>query len=369
MALTPLARYALCAVASGVLLAGCNAGASQSFDGAVPVTSQRASHESQFDRMFALTNRAHKVPVRHLSRVKSWMLPDAGKQWLLYVSDGSSGTVDVYNYRVQAGKLYGQITGFSAPYGQCIDKRGNVYIADLGSAKIYEFAHGGTTAIATATDDYGFPIGCSVDPTTGNIAVSNFNGPSYGPGGVDVFSGGLSGAQTNYADSNLTLAWPGAYDPSGNLFVEGVNRSFASSFVELPAGSSSFQLLDGLSIGFPSGVQWDGSYIAATDQGYLGGYTSAINRVTVSGSAVTVVRTTVLTDNCDGSANYMDVSQPFIGGTGRKDNVVIAGNLDCLNRLSMWNYTNGGNPKRSFAPTITPSTAIGESLSPPGGGK
>src|SRR5262249_50697935 len=154
-------------------------------------------HESRFDQMFASTNRAHKVPARHLNHGKSWMLPDAGKQWLLYVSDGSSGTVDVYNYRVRAGKLYGQITGFSAPYGQCVDKSGNVYIADLGSSKIYEFAHGGTTPIATATDDYGFPIGCSVDPTTGNVAVSNFNGPSYGPGGIDIFSGGLSGTQTN----------------------------------------------------------------------------------------------------------------------------------------------------------------------------
>ena len=94
-------------------------------------------HEPHFDaRMFpALTNRLHKVPARHFNHGKSWVLP-AGKQWLLYVSDGSSGTVDIYDYRARAGKLYGQITGFSAPYGQCVDHSGNVYIADLGAAKL-----------------------------------------------------------------------------------------------------------------------------------------------------------------------------------------------------------------------------------------
>lgn len=366
MALKPLASYALGAVAASALLASCNAGASQSVDTAVPATLPQASRESQFDaKTFAMTNRAHTVPERRLSRGKSWMRPDAGKNWLLYVSDGSAGLVDVYNYRNKAGKLYGQITGFSAPYGQCIDGKGNIYITDLGSATVYEFAHGGTTPIATATDNYGSPIGCSVDPTTGNVAVSDFNGPNYGPGGIDIFSGSLSGKQTNYADTNLTLAWPGAYDPKGNLFVEGTNTSFASTFDELRAGSSKITLLSGLSIGFPAGVQWDGSYIAATDQGYQGGFTSAIIRVTVSGSSVTAVRTTRLTDNCDGTSDYMDVSQPFIGGTTPKENAVIAGNLDCASRLDVWNYSKGGNPKRSFSPDIVPGTAIGEALSPP----
>ncbi len=366
MALPPLFRYASGAIAAGVLLAGCNAGSSQSLGGAVPATSHQVLHEPQFDaRMFALTNRLHKVPARHFNHGKSWVLPDAGKQWLLYVSDGSSGTVDIYDYRARAGKLYGQITGFSAPYGQCVDHSGNVYIADLGAAKIYEFAHGGTTPIATATDSYGYPIGCSVDPTTGNVAVSDFYGPNYGPGGIDIFSGGLSGIQTNNADSNLSQAWPGGYDPNGNLYVEGTNASFASTFVELPAGSSKFRPLNGLTIGFPAAVQWDGSYIAATDQGYQGGYTTAINRVTVSGSAVTVVRTTVLTDTCDGSNNYMDASQPFIGGTTRKQNTVVAGNLDCLNEMHFWNYAKGGNPHRSLPTNITPASPIGQSVSPP----
>ncbi len=153
------------------------------------------------------------------------MRPDAGKQWLLYVSDASTGTIQIYNYRVKTGKLYGQITGFSFPYGQCLDRHGNVYIVDNETAKIYEYAHGGTTPIATANDDFGYPIGCSVDRNTGNVAVANFNGVSSGTGGVDVFAGGLNGSQSYYTDASLYHLWPGGYDPNGNLFIQGIDYS------------------------------------------------------------------------------------------------------------------------------------------------
>ena len=370
MALTPLVRYVAGAVAAGVLLAGCNAGNSQSLGGAVPAASHRISLEPRFDaHMFALTNRMHKVPVRHLNHGKSWILPDAGKQWLLYVSDGSSGTVDIYDYRAQAGKLYGQIRVFQHRTASASTGTATSTSQTSRPQKYTKFAHGGTSPIATAADDYGYPIGCSVDPTTGNVAVSDFYGPSYSPGGIDVFTGGLSGTQTNYADSNLSQAWPGGYDPNGNLYVEGTNTSLGNTFVELPAGSSKFTLLTGLTIGFPAAVQWDGSYIAATDQGYQSGFTTAINRVTVSGSTVTTVRTTLLTDSCFGSTDYMDTSQPFIGGTTRKQNAVVAGNLDCQNQLNVWNYTNGGNPKRRLPSDIVPASPIGQSISPPAGGK
>src|SRR5580704_14935990 len=169
-------RYA--AAISAALLAGCGGGAPSVSAGA---------------HALAMTNPMGLVPVQHLDRGRSWIRPDAGKQWLLYVSDASSGTIDVYNYRVKAGKLYGQITGLSFPYGQCVDRSGDVYVVDNNTSKIYEYAHGGTTPIATATDDYGSPIGCSVDSTTGNVAVGNFNGPGSGTGGIDVFAGGLNG--------------------------------------------------------------------------------------------------------------------------------------------------------------------------------
>jgi hypothetical protein len=212
------------------------------------------------------------------------------------------------------------------------------------------------------------PIGCGVDPTTGDVAVSMYEGNS-GPGGVDIFAGGLSGAQTVYTDPTLWFYWPPAYDPKGNLFVEGMNSYLHSpTLAELPAGSSTFTDLTGITIGYAAAVQWDGFYIAAVDQGYQGGITSAINRVTVSGSKVTVVRTTQLTDDCTGSNDAMGTVQPFVSGTTRKLNAVVSGNYDCQDHLGFWNYTNGGNPKRVLPPQIAPQGSIGQSVSPPVGG-
>lgn len=309
------------------------------------------------------------APVRHRNRGRSWIRPDAAKQWLIYASDASSGTIDIYNYRVKAGKLYGQITGLATPYGQCVDKAGDVYVADSTTSEIYEYAHGGTAPIATATDQYGTPLGCSVDPTTGNVAVSNFSGPSgSGTGGVDLFAGGLGGTQSYYTNANLYHVYPPGYDPQGNLFVQATEYSGAPDFAELPAGKKHFTLLTGLTIYFPGSVQWDGFYLSVVDQDYLYDGTTEIYRVTVSGSKVTVVRSTNLTDDCYPGRNWMAEVQPFVSGTTRKLNAVVAGNLNCPTRYGFWNYTNGGIPKRVIPPAIAPGVVYGQSVSPPSSG-
>jgi hypothetical protein len=191
-----------------------------------------------------------------------------------------------------------------------------------------------------------------------------------GPGNVLVFAGGLSGTQTVISGSNIGLDSfdPPAYNPTGDLFLDGDTYSAQAVFVELPVGSSTLKLLRGLAIGQAAGVQWDGSYIAAADQNYKNSGVSAIYRVTISGSGVTVVRTTVLSDTCS-SGNYVSLFQPFIGGTTRKHNTVVEGNLAIGRsfRLDFWNYADGGNPKRVTPPNIAPESPAGATLSPPAG--
>ncbi|MBV8067719.1 MAG: hypothetical protein JO113_07060 [Candidatus Eremiobacteraeota bacterium] len=321
--------------------------------------------------LFAQTNPLGITPVRHVKPGRSWIRPDAGKQWLIYANDASNGTVDIYNFRVKAGKLYGQITGLASPYGSCVDSGGNVYVVDSTTAKIYEYAHGGVSPIATASDEYGNPLGCSVDSTTGNVAVSNFSGPgSTGTGGVDVFAGGLGGSQTSYMNANLYHLYPPAYDPHGNLFVLATQYSGAIEFAELPAGQKKFTLLTGLTITFPGSVQWDGSYLAVTDQNYASSYTTMIYRVTVSGSQVSVVRQTHLTDHCyPHGYNWMVEVEPFISGTTPKQNTVVAGNLNCPTRYGFWSYSGGGNPARVIPPSIAPGVVYGQAVSPPSSGR
>jgi DNA-binding beta-propeller fold protein YncE len=88
---------------------------------------------------------------------------------------GKQGTIDLYSY--PQGILEGQITGLSGPGGDCSDKKGNVYVTDVEPSgnEIVEFAHGGTQALRTLSVPSGSnPYSCAVDPTTGDLAVTNY---------------------------------------------------------------------------------------------------------------------------------------------------------------------------------------------------
>jgi hypothetical protein len=69
----------------------------------------------------------------HAPRGGSWMLPEAKSEDLLYVSE--VGTVTVYSY--PQGKLEGKLRGFFDATGECVDAKGDVYIADNGYGKVY----------------------------------------------------------------------------------------------------------------------------------------------------------------------------------------------------------------------------------------
>ena len=88
----------------------------------------------------------------------------------MYVSN-DNGTVTVYSY--PQGKMVGTLLGFDVPMGECVDAKGDVFITVYDLDKIYEYAHGGTKAIAKLDDPGSEPNSCSVDATTGNLAVDN----------------------------------------------------------------------------------------------------------------------------------------------------------------------------------------------------
>ena len=86
------------------------------------------------------------------------MEPNAKNQDLLYVSDEQ--TCDVYVFSYREGNLVGTLTsgiGFNAPGGECVDKRGDIFITNGNATNILEFAHGGTTPIERLKDARGGP--------------------------------------------------------------------------------------------------------------------------------------------------------------------------------------------------------------------
>jgi hypothetical protein len=218
----------------------------------------------------------------HADRGGSWMIAKASKGDLLYISGdkASGGAVFVFTY--PKGALVGEIA--TTAIGLCSDKKGNVFVATLDDY-VLEYAHGGTTPIATLNDPGYYSEGCAVDPTTGNLAVTNYEGdPSGATGNVAVYRK-AKGTPQLYSDPDFYTYWLCGYDSTGNLFVDGGLGS--AWLAELPKGSSTFtNFTVNPGIESPTGVQWDGKYLAIGDDDRgLGG----IYRVSVSGSTVSIV--------------------------------------------------------------------------------
>ena len=164
---------------------------------------------------------------------RSWMAPDAKKsKSLLYVADQAANDVEVYSY--PGGKLKGTLTGFQTPSGVCSNKAGDVFILNGNGTSVEVYAHGGSSPIRTLALP-GYPeLNCSVDPTTGNLALGVLAG-SCGDC-FAVFAGG-SGTPTIYTPSGQN-GLPGCgYDNNGNLFCDAYGterlRAFRASEREL----------------------------------------------------------------------------------------------------------------------------------------
>ncbi|HEX3456358.1 MAG TPA: hypothetical protein VHR97_00240, partial [Candidatus Baltobacteraceae bacterium] len=196
-----------------------------------------------------------------------------------------------------------------------------------------EFAHGGTKRLATLKNTQARNLlGCSVDPTSGDLAVTEL-GPASG-GAVWVYAN-AKGTPKKYAPSFLNSPYFLSYDGAGNLFVDGLDNNGVFAFGELASGSSSVKSISVPNVTFPGGVQWDGANVAIGDQFYQNHHQSAIYQVTVSGSTGSVVGTTPLTGSCD-------VLQFGLSGSS-----VIAPD-DCLNNAGFYSYPAGGPPTNTL---------------------
>ncbi|MGA8100462.1 MAG: hypothetical protein WB810_17555, partial [Candidatus Cybelea sp.] len=207
----------------------------------------------------------------HAERGVSWMLPEAkNKGALLYVTGGCGGTC-VLSY--PRGKLVGQLNvGGGDNGGVCTDAHGNVYISN--STSVVEYAHGGKSPIATFDLPGNEAAGCSVDPTTGNLAV-DFAGSKDN---IAIFP--PSSNNPSLYQSNVSNGFSCAYDSDGNLFAGGLNGQ-ASGLTELPAGGSEFLPISMPNIGIPGQLQWIGNYLAYET---VGENETNLYRLAISGS-------------------------------------------------------------------------------------
>ncbi len=301
-------RYVLSSCVAVAVLAGC--GGSQppiGAPGAIPQTSMIATQAG---------------------RGKSWMLPEAKSEDLLYAAATESDVVYVFAYT--SHKLVGTLTGLKAPLGVCADQIGNVWIvnAEIGYPSVVEYAHGGTSPIATLGGMGQYPNDCAVDPTTGNLAVSGWASPPS----VAIYAD-AKGQPTVYNDNAALYFYNCTYDSSGNLYVSGAGTGPAEFLLaEMPTGSADFSRITiDKQIRWQSEIQWDGTYIAIADSGRFS-HSRRVYRVRVSDGIATVIGSFTLL-----GAAKDTLAQPWIG---RGD--IIFNHQGKKAKLSIWKYPRGG---------------------------
>jgi len=262
----------------------------------------------------------------HPVHARSWMSPQAKRKNLFYVSDLANNVVYVYTY--PQAKLQGTLTGFNAPGGECVDKSGDVFITNGRGDSVDEYAHGAKMPKASLAAP-GQTWSCSVDPTTGNLAVL-FLSPSQGEG-VTIYPHGQGSPTFFYASPNAALAYCG-FDNSGNLFLDGGTDYERVSFWEIPKGKNKFNEVSIAGEFYSAGqVQWDGKYLAIEDLAF-----DTISRVQFSGSSGSVVGVTTLGKMAFDSAyqSWIQTGTMLVPYTTQKNRTPTVG---------LWRYPAGGN--------------------------
>jgi len=291
---------------------------------------------------------------QHPDTSKSWVAPNAkSTKILLYVADQYTNDVNIYEYK--SGATVGKITGFSLPYGLCVDAIGDVFVTSYYSATVIEYAHGSKTQVEKL-DTGGNAIGCSVSPS-GDLAVSNYGSPG-GAGSLVVFPN-ATGKPIRYTNSKFYYPWAPGYDSHGNLYVEAADEGLQTSVYELPLGGTSLKSVTCTQrINLAAGVMWDGKFITLADQGYAADTTEIYQATESPSGDLTLVGATNLRG--EGSCIQVSIAQPFVVGKENtpinlvQGSAVVGGNIDCGDQtFGYWNYPEGGLPSKELSmPTV-----------------
>jgi hypothetical protein len=253
---------------------------------------------------------------------------NAKAQALLYISDLGANAVDVYTY--PQGDSVTSFTGFGSVAGLCSDKAGDVFVVDeAGPVDVYK--HGATTPIRKLATT-GAPYGCSVDPVTGDLALTQLS--AFSDGAIAIYPK-AKGKPRIVHDSYVDATWFCGYDGKGNLFADAWDRSGNLVLVELAKGGKSLKMFKvGEKFANPGGTMWDGSYVAIANRG-----DGVVYRSSETGH---VAHTVTLKSGGD-------VQQFWIDGS-----TLIGPNEENPSTVGFWHYPGGGAPFKTLKGFYTP---------------
>jgi hypothetical protein len=269
----------------------------------------------------------------------------------------TSRTVTVYRYWQR--ELVGTLTGFAKPKGECVDRDRNIYITDRVAEDIVEFRHASTQRAAVLSDSGFQDYACSVDPTTGNLAVANSYQANGSAGGIAIYKH-ATGSPELYRIRGAPNPQTCGYDASGDLLVASDYLRDGEqdvSLAYLPKGGSTFIHLDldvsGSQAEGVYNVQWDGMYWALL-------YNNNIVRFQIANDGrATYEGITYLHGNAEDESRFYIAA--FTNTLRKQETQIVAAQA---RGVLSWKYASGGRSIGSISKTLDNPYGVAVSLAP-----
>jgi hypothetical protein len=321
-------------MAAGALMAGCSSGASSigASSGMTP-NGFRSPRTMSINGMLITAAHPNFGVRNHLVP----MAPDKNNKkraLYQYAPSFDDGSLAVFDYP-KSDKQIGSIGDISEAQGECTNVlfgsgKKTFWVTSSGGLTTDEFKVGGSSPINALSAPSGdTPVGCAIDPATGNLASTIINN-----GAVVIYTK-ASGPGT-VSQSPLIEAFFAGYDTDSNLYVDGFNNQDEFGFVELKQGSSTWETLStSNSIEFPGQVQFDGKYITVNDQ-----EAHDIFGYTCKGTSCTLKRTVSLSGSSDCDQTWIGNGVAFCPDAGNGD-------------IEVYKYPAGGSPIATLTGTAT----------------
>jgi hypothetical protein len=236
--------------------------------------------------------------------------------------------------------MVGMLTGLYQPFGLCSDSHGNVWVVGWGKNQLVEYGHGSIKplrALHLSGWDLSL-IACSVDPTTGNLAVTNYGPKNWYHGNVFVFPNG-SGKPKSYDVEGVWFYYGCSYDDKGNLWIDGWNAylNYNVSLGLLPKGSNKLKAISlnpAMSPPMIGGIQSVGPYLVLGDWDW-------VVEVAVKGAFATIVGYTPLTQ-------HFPLGLFEVTNLGGKQRIIAPDMAGHPNAVQYWDFPAGGSPTHTI---------------------
>jgi hypothetical protein len=302
-----LTGYASGVAAAAAMMAGCSSSGGPSYNAPSGVTQYIVHYPRTISINGMLITAAHpKLGVRNY--VVPLTPEKQNKKKTLYQYEATSSELLEFDYPKSDSPI-GE-TG-SGVQGECTNVifgagKKTFWVTASGTDQVDEFKVGGSMPIKTLTTPSGdVPVGCGMDPATGNLAATIIN-----TGAVVVYPK-ASGSGT-VSQSPLIEAFFAGYDKGSNLYVDGFNNQGTFGLVELKKGSSTWETLStSNSVEFPGQVQFDGTYITVNDQ-----EAHDIFGYTCKGTSCSLKRTVSLSGSSDCDQTWIGIGVVFCPDAG-----------------------------------------------------